>query len=161
MNLNAKSKRTTKSSPTPVEKKPRLSKKNQKPQKKQGSSKTIDSPETSKKTSEQTCFDKRRSTIQTCFENQTIDTIYEDTVSNDSESDISSNQINYCLICGDNTELSEHIVCFWHALTEKNSLNLPLYTNECEYSLRKYGQGRSYLSRVYEKKNNLLNKILN
>ena len=128
MSVNAKSKRT-KSSPTPVEKKSEISKKTPK---KHNSFKTIDPADTSKKTSEQTCFDKRRNTIQTCFANQATDTIYEDTVSNDSESDNPSNQINYCLICGDNTELLEHSVCFWHALTEKNSLNLPLYTNECD-----------------------------
>ena len=162
MNAKPKQKRHINSRPTPIEKKTHLSKICRSTKKKQGSSKTINPAETSEKTAEETSVDKKRYTIQTCFENKKIDTIYEDTVSNDSDSDfsISSNRLDCCLICGDDTELLEHKVCFWHAITEKNSLNMPLYQSECDYALIKYGDGKSYLNRVHEKKYSILNKVL-
>lgn len=163
MNLKTKSKRTNKSSPTPVEKKTRLSNKN----KKHNLSKPINAAEISKETAERKCFNKRINSIQPCFENQTIDTIYEDTTSNDNKSEFSSDlesdlsiSSNCCLICGDDTELIEHKVCFWHAITEKNLSNMPLYQNECDYALIKYRNIDSYLNRVHEKKKYVLNQLL-
>jgi len=160
--MNAKQKRNINSTPTPIEKKTHLSKIYRSTKKKQSSSNTINPPETSEKTAEKTSVDKKRDTIQTRFEHKKIDTIYEDAVSDNSDSDISisSNRLNCCLICGDDTELLEHKVCFWHAITQKNLLNMPLYQSECDYALIKYGDGKSYLNRVHEKKNSIFNKVL-
>ncbi len=159
MNLTAKPKRTTKSSPTPAEKKTRLSNKN----KKHNSSNPINTL----KIGEQKSFNERINSIHSCFENQTIDTIYEDTTSTYNESEFSSDlepdlsiSFNCCLICGDDTELIEHKVCFWHAIVEKDLSNGPLYKTECDYALIKYRKLDSYLNRVNEKKQNVLNKLI-
>tara|TARA_Y100000816_G_C25928339_1_gene484068 strand:+ start:160 stop:582 length:423 start_codon:yes stop_codon:yes gene_type:complete len=139
-----KSKRNTKTRPTPTEKKTRLSKKYRITEEKHNLSNSYDSSET-------------------CLKYQPIDTIYEDTISNDNKcnSTISSNnQTTDCLICGDNTELPEHKVCFWHAVTQNNVFKQPLYEDECNYSLIKYSEGNSYLHRVNQKKKSTLDKFL-
>lgn len=68
--------------------------------------------------------------------------------------------MEYCILCGDDTEKQNHKVCAWHAVCEKDNNGNPLYNDECTYALNKFRSYEEYINHINEKKHNI-HKILN